>query len=1272
MNIFLCRYLLNLFKVMAGAILLFVVVVPVRAQTPLKPVRIQVVLDDLLPANSSGPLSINISAEDKLISEGQVYRIRIEISRLNHREVMGLILLDQATSLRDALGRLLGIEDGDLAIKIASLSWSNDASFVISQSEGNRSILTLNLLLPYSEYRFQANAATLDTTVELLDSTIKLRAASDCVLTLREPSFYENLKARYGNRESLLVSIILALVAILTAILKERVKKLFERVLDALGKYGSGKLAERRFLKRYIDNIVFNHKYLKLIGLNNVGISRPQLEEVFISLRVSNQAVQTGLPIDAARSEEGSDLATVSFATALKRNRKMVILGGPGAGKTTTLSYALLIYAQKKAKQVLGVEEDLLPVFIPLRRLTQTTGSILDDLLNKDSQILSADILKECPPNYFLRKLRKGQCLILLDGLDEVTNERTHRQVAEKINHLVADYPDNRFIVTCRIAGWQSLLSGDFTVLQTQDFNRSEIQRFVHGWHRAVITQSERSKLQQNIPDVEKFNERWREHFEQVVKPAIDIQTRRLLFAIERNARILAIAVNPMLLSLICLLHYSRQILPRGRTILYSQCIELLIDAWDRTRDLISLEPKISSSQKEAVIREIAFDFQLKGKGEDTREDIEGLINDIATRMGIRVEAKELLQEIETRSGLLIERAINVFGFSHLTLQEYLVARHIQLNPDRYLALTAHFDKQEWREVILLYAGLLDDATQIVKNIMADDSLERQILAGYGIGDAQHCEKEVSERIIAGLLSALTRGKEPADELINALSMIAADYGETAESIEEKLAEKLIALAREEGLPDLRISAMTILGKAKITHALPTLVNLLYNDNEAIREAAVKVITSFGNLALPALEPLFFVDPRLVSEKPTRPLGWIIPKKDESKAEVPWFKVLVTNMDTVGSIINILCGINTGSSAKLLLNLFAIGDLDVQRAVSLGLSQMLADPFVESDMIEWQENELPSGLQLPPADGNGWTYDNVRPKAPFLRLDRSLRDHVTEIIGKVENGGGDRLREMDAKLGRSSFKILFPALLDYIRTKSQIALRPELIRALGFSDADKNKIDYLTEKIREDKSLSLDYVLRNLEATKSQGVVEFERQPKKGFLAWASSAYLAFFSFFTLVIYIMGFINFLTSYSTWSGYDVFVFAMVTTTLAFYICLISFIKYKLKKNRGEILQLIFSPLNNSLKLLPYLTKYNLWVKLSAYFILIYFFSLTSLATFQLFHYRGEGFEASSKQSLGFFFILYLLFCLASVVYVKKYVLRENPIYHLMMLHSNGRP
>jgi predicted NACHT family NTPase len=237
----------------------------------------------------------------------------------------------------------------------------------------------------------------------------------------------------------------------------------------------------------------------------------------------------------------------------------------------------------------------------------------------------------------------------------------------------------------------------------------------------------------------------------------IDDLTRRLINALEISPRILAIAVNPMLLSLMCLVHLNRQILPRGRSLLYSQCLDFLIDAWERekARGFLVAPSSLSPNQKENLLRHIAFEMHMSGKSELPRVDLELLVENVARRLSITVAARELIDDIEKRSGLFVERSIDVLGFSHLTFQEYLSAKHVQLNPSLFPSLVLNLDHQEWLEVILLYSGLVDDASDLVRGIITDQSLPHVILAGRCIGEAQSVQRPLVQQITSLLWPGL-------------------------------------------------------------------------------------------------------------------------------------------------------------------------------------------------------------------------------------------------------------------------------------------------------------------------------------------------------------------------------------------------------------------------------------------------------------------------------------------------------------------------------------
>ena len=120
---------------------------------------------------------------------------------------------------------------------------------------------------------------------------------------------------------------------------------------------------------------------------------------------------------------------------------RAVLLGHPGTGKSTTLKYAA--YAKASDLDDLVGEEVLerLPILVRLvnyakARSADPTLRLRDyvrDLHDKDR----APLFRQC--------LDDGECLVMLDGLDEVIDPRQRAEIADQVEALVADYPNNHY-----------------------------------------------------------------------------------------------------------------------------------------------------------------------------------------------------------------------------------------------------------------------------------------------------------------------------------------------------------------------------------------------------------------------------------------------------------------------------------------------------------------------------------------------------------------------------------------------------------------------------------------------------------------------------------------------------------------------------------------------------------------------------------------------------------------------------------------------------------
>lgn len=540
----------------------------------------------------------------------------------------------------------------------------------------------------------------------------------------------------------LLGSILGVIGTALVVTLKEKIKEVTSYFIDYFSAKIGGEFANKRFENKYLRYLNFQHRYIKIIGAWGKYIRNPKIEDVYISLDLFSTPSHS----DENEMEDYRSLRSqsIDLLDAVTKIDNLVILGDPGSGKTTSLSYLAYRLSSLQRTSRKGIKS-VIPIYIPLRRCVNCNG-ILDSLLDPSISIISKDLIKECPRDYFYDRISKGRCLFLLDGMDEVHNEDEHRYLAKIINDLVSTYPKNKYIVTCRIASWMNLLSPDFILTYIRPFNWSDITKFIESWHLAIMI----SKALELFTDDE---ERKREVIEEAALSA-NKKSRRLISALRKNDRISALSSSPIMLFLICLVHYERGDLPQGRSRLYEECIKILLDIWDKHDKDLHLEDMPNLEKKERILQEIAFRFFSEGDREVDKKKAVRITSEVLQKINCSIAPDVLLKHIEQRSGILIERSIDILSFSHLTFQEYLVAKYILSTPIKDETIMSHIFDDNWREVIALYVGMLSDASNLSKNIFSKaDSPEKVITIGYFLVEAASIDNQIRKNIIDQLIN---------------------------------------------------------------------------------------------------------------------------------------------------------------------------------------------------------------------------------------------------------------------------------------------------------------------------------------------------------------------------------------------------------------------------------------------------------------------------------------------------------------------------------------
>jgi formylglycine-generating enzyme required for sulfatase activity len=373
-----------------------------------------------------------------------------------------------------------------------------------------------------------------------------------------------------------------------------------------------------------------------------------------------------------------------------RKRRGIVVLGDPGAGKTTHMK-RLLLWCARNGPQSIGLPEGMVPVFLALRDLSHVERG-LEDFLQAQlghPHLAVAD-------GFARRLLKRGNLLLLFDGLDEVADPDRRHQVSQWIGEALRVHPSCRFVVTSRYAGYgpDVALSEQFLEMHIRPLSAEQAQKFIRTWFRIVETGLARDQ----------------ELGQQIAVEKADKLIARLREPEFRAQRIFELTRNPLLLTNLCLVHRHRGTLPKRRARLYDECIDVLLEHWRTSKGLEGMD----ASQARRALQPVAlWMHQQSGRTRATATElapvVEPALKDTGWPGG---SAAGFLTAVRDRSGLLTGWGRDRFGFMHLGFQEYLAAREIRRRafkePEVLKDLAGRFGDSWWQEVALLLLALED------------------------------------------------------------------------------------------------------------------------------------------------------------------------------------------------------------------------------------------------------------------------------------------------------------------------------------------------------------------------------------------------------------------------------------------------------------------------------------------------------------------------------------------------------------------------------------
>jgi len=491
------------------------------------------------------------------------------------------------------------------------------------------------------------------------------------------------------------------------AVLKKRWPRAVANWLDSVIQRS---LSEIGFRARYQRQLVFRHRVLNVQGLRTQGTFTLELEKVFVELRVAPvNPQQTNLDPIRDNVLPGNRSIWEFLFSDLEPFRCLAVIGPPGSGKTTLLQHLVLAFCKNEQRRHHPNSKALIPIFIFLRDHVQAIVSDTPPTIAELATIQEETARLQPPALWFERQMRHSKCLVLLDGLDELGEVELRKRAASWVDAQIELYGSNRFIVTSRPHGYSTNPLLRATILEVQPFTLQKVQSFVESWYAANEVLSF-GKDDQGVKA-------------EAAKRASDLMAR-----LKSTPTLLRLAVNPLLVTMIAIVHRYRGALPGRRVELYTEICDVLLGHLKEAKGIVD---KLTPLQKRSVLQPLALYMMKRRIPEITAMDAAKIIRAPLKRVGIlkNDEASPFLKQLEGETGLLIEREAGVFSFAHMTFQEYLAATHLlEQKVGGEEVLVGHLGDSWWRETIRLYVAQ-GDATNVIRACLEKSGQCAAILA---------------------------------------------------------------------------------------------------------------------------------------------------------------------------------------------------------------------------------------------------------------------------------------------------------------------------------------------------------------------------------------------------------------------------------------------------------------------------------------------------------------------------------------------------------------
>ena len=526
------------------------------------------------------------------------------------------------------------------------------------------------------------------------------------------------------------------------------------------------------------------------------------------------------------QQREENKKVQVDWEEAKDKHNKMMILADPGMGKSTLLRMEALKIAREELgklgvntpqpflnnREKVKVKDVILPLYFRLSELANKLAEKNDDIINIIPQLIDKNFQIE---SIVKQKLEQGKCVLFLDALDEVSSIQLH-----KLNTKLENFLDNspcKIYLTSRIVGYSGKFSKEVKEVEIVPFTDQKTAEYIKTW----FVNAE-GYLENDL-----------------------VSAAGLIEELKNKPQIQGLAQNPLLLSLICSLYQTQDlILPAKRNEVYKQAVDYMLRDWVENRKLVS----VSGGKRIAKIRLLEIvAYELSCREEEIfifqEEDFFNVLerylrHEEVSTIFQQSNSDELMIELCEEDGIIqkFHEKGDQYLFLHRTFQEYFTAcylhQRIKKNQEDGIALVkAHFWDHDWHETIILLAGMMSDASLLLEAILQekDDIFATLlILASNCLAESKNIQDSLINQIVDKLYNVWQR-----DFSLEYINKTMVTLGKTFPVMRRRLENALKDLPWY--VRDSKFSAAGLLGEIGNPESIPALSAALDDSEKRIK-----------------------------------------------------------------------------------------------------------------------------------------------------------------------------------------------------------------------------------------------------------------------------------------------------------------------------------------------------------------------------------------------------------------------------------------------------